>query len=45
MLTPVVVLELNDAVTPSGMPVAVRLTAPLKPLRSATAIVLLALPP
>jgi hypothetical protein len=44
VLTPVVVLVLNDAADPAGRPVAVKLTAPLKPLRSVTAIVVLALP-
>jgi hypothetical protein len=40
----VVVAGLNDAVTPEGRPLTLRFTAPLKPLRSAIAIVVLALP-
>jgi hypothetical protein len=43
---PVVVLAgLNDAVTPLGKPLAVKATAPLKPLMSVTAIVLVPPPP
>ena len=44
ILVPAGVAGLNDAVTPDGTPPTARLTAPLKPLRSVTAIVLLALP-
>ena len=44
VLVPPAVMGLNDAVTPLGMLPTAKLTAPLKPLRSVTAIVLLALP-
>src|SRR5271157_1034034 len=40
VLVPVVLVGLNDAVTPLGRPDAVRLTVPLNPFRSFTVMVL-----
>lgn len=45
VLEPVVVLGLNDAVTPAGNPEAARLTLLLKPLRALMAILLVPLAP
>lgn len=45
MLEPVVVAGVKDAVTPAGRPLAARLTAPLKPFRLITLIVLAPLLP
>jgi hypothetical protein len=45
VLTPVVLLGLNDAVTPLGRPVADKLTLPLKPFCGVTEIVLVPLAP
>ena len=45
MLLPVVLAGLKDAVTPAGRPLTARLTAPLKPLRPITLMVLAPLLP
>ena len=45
VLVPVVLAGLKDAVTPAGRPLAARLTAPVKPLRSITEMVLVPLLP
>ena len=45
VLDVVALAGLKDAVTPAGRPLAIRLTAPAKPLRADTAIVLLPLVP
>jgi len=45
MLVLVVLAGLKDAVTPAGRPLTARLTAPLKPLRSSTVVVLVPLLP
>ncbi len=45
VLVPVVLVGLNDAVTPAGRPVADKLTVPLKPLSALTVMVLVPMAP
>jgi len=45
MLVLVVLAGLKDAVTPAGRPLIARFTAPLKPLRSSTVVVVVPLLP